>query len=436
MGVFEDVIAQSSRKPAGLAGVIERRSQKRMPMLRTSSASLTSHLWELELVPAFALNRLSEDIDALAMRSLDKNIFFESAVLRSAWPRLTNLLAPRGVWMMCLWETQGDGRTLRMFMPVRINKIGIPRKRVLQVLSNEYMPLGVPLLDADCAGEAAETLLRLLADPKLKLPSIIDFTHLYKSAQSFQLLEKAAQSLGLNTRVSATHERAALIATQHDDGDFTNTLGKKRLRELARQRRKLEETGEVTFETAWTEDDVLDSFEGFMTLELKGWKGRRGTALYNHKKIASFSRQIVAELASQKGCQIFSMKHGNKIIGALIMLGRDGRLVPWKMAFDEKMATYSPGMQIMLEATSALSDSETFVEADSLATADHWMMNRIWPDRITITDIAIELRASRRMAFEDVIKAKERYQRLKSNAKEVLQFVQSIKLKSMKLFQS
>ena len=35
MGVFEDVIKKSSRRPEGIGGVIERRKTKRTPMLRS-----------------------------------------------------------------------------------------------------------------------------------------------------------------------------------------------------------------------------------------------------------------------------------------------------------------------------------------------------------------------------------------------------------------
>ena len=107
MGIFEEVVAQSSRKREGLPGVLERRRTRRLPMLRTSQTSLTSHRWDLEFIPAFGLPRLRGDIDALAQRSLDTNIFFESSVISSAWPRLTSLLAPKGCWMVCLWATTG-----------------------------------------------------------------------------------------------------------------------------------------------------------------------------------------------------------------------------------------------------------------------------------------------------------------------------------------
>lgn len=420
MGVFETILAESSRKPGGLSRVIERRSAKRDPMLRTSTTGLTAHLWELELVPAFGLIRLCDDIDKLAKRSLDQNIFFETPILRSAWPRLTSLLASHGCWMLCLWESTGEGRSLRLFMPARLNKVGFPSRKVLEPLANQFMPLGTPMIDRDCGDEAVETLLRLLADTILRLPKVVDFTWQRDDSKSQVMLERAAANLGLPTQKNATFQRAALFPHAAKDEEPRPTLSKKRVRELARQLRKLNELGPTKFECARSSNSVLDAIEGFLTLELKGWKGRKGTALYNHKKIAAFSRQIVFELASKNQCEIYSLKQNDKPIASLIMLGRNGRLVPWKMAFDEKLSAYSPGMQVMLNATEILRKRKKFVEADSLAVADHVMMNRVWPDRVTITDLTIALTADDENKLQQVVASKDRLRSLKGLAKKVL----------------
>ena len=432
MGIFEEVIAQSSKKPEGLSGIVERRRHKRLPTLRSSSSGLSANLWELELVPAFGLNRLSGAIDGLIKRSIDQNIFFESPVLLSAWPRLTSLLAPHGAWMLCLWETIGETRELRLFMPVRLNLVGFPRQKVLQPLSNEFMPLGTPLIDRDCAGEACETLLRLLADPSMNLPSVIDFTHLRRTENAFKHLTKAAESLGLPFAEANTHDRAALFSSQDRDDtsaretkDFT-ALSKKRLRELNRQMRKLSETAEIQFEIAKTQDEILDAFEGFMTLELKGWKGRHGTALYNHKSIAAFSRQIVASLAATNGCEIHTMKQNGKTIAGLIWLGRKGDLAPWKMAFEENLSLYSPGMLMMQLSTNQIAARKSFKRADSLAVTDHWMMNRIWSGRIEITDLAICLNDGAKDELDLVIESKKRLSNWKKKAKAVLHKIDAI----------
>ena len=192
------------------------------------------------------------------------------------------------------------------------------------------------------------------------------------------------------------------------------------MRELKRQLRKLDDINPTEFKCANTSDSVHSAIEAFLTLELKGWKGRKGTALYNHKKIAAFSRQIVSELASVNQCEIFSLNQDNKPIASLIMLGRNGRLVPWKMAFDEKLSAYSPGMQVMVDATLNLKKRAKFVEADSLAVADHVMMNRVWPDRVAITDLTVALTPQDTRQMQKVVESKQRLRSAKTFAKSVL----------------
>ena len=136
--------------------------------------------------------RLSGHIDGLAKRTIEQNIFFEMPVLRSAWPRLTSLLAPSGSLMLCLWETIGDQRHLRLFMPVGIKKVGLPAKKVLQPLANHFMPVGTPMIDRDCGAEACEMLLRLLADPKLKIPPIVDFIWQKNQGESLKIAGKCS----------------------------------------------------------------------------------------------------------------------------------------------------------------------------------------------------------------------------------------------------
>jgi len=421
MGIFEEVIAQSSRRPEGLPGVLERRRVKRPSMMRSSHTSLASHLWELEFVPPFGLTRLAGDIEELSRRSLDTNIFFNADVVCSAWPRLTSQLAPKGCWMLCLWENIGDTRYLRVFMPVRLASVGFPGRKVLQPLSNEFMPIGTPLLDAECAGEATETFLRLLADPALNLPAVIDFTHQVTGRATFDAIKSAAVSLGLDHAETLTHERAAIVSNEERrEGYPGNVLKKKSLDEYQRLLRRLGETGDIAFSTASKPDDVLDAFEAFLTLELKGWKGRRGTALYNQKKIAAFSRQIIVELAARNRCEIHSLKRDGKLVSALILFHRDGHVVPWKTSFDERLSRYSPGVQIMLHATRKLLDRKTFICADSLAHEHHWMINRLWPDRIKITDLAVQVTPFGKPDLASVIASKERAEDWKTRAKALL----------------
>ncbi len=413
MGVFEDVLSQTSRKPGGISAVLERRVRARLPHWSASQTSMTSHLWELDLIPTAELHTIVHDVRELAGRCIDRNLFFEPEVLTATWPRLTSSIAPKGAWVLALWETTPKARRLRLSMPVSVVKTGFPRQRVMQVLSNDFFTLGTPLIDKAVAEEAIETLLRLLADPKIDLPKVIDFRHLRKDDQALSLLLNAAASLGLPVANCREHERAALRKPPGAPETTTRSLSAKRAREYRRQMRRLEENGQTEFEIAQHEDDILDAFEGFLTLELLGWKGRRGTALYNQKRVAAFSRHVVAGLAASSGCEIFSLKQDGRVIAALIMLGRNGHFYTWKMAYDESLSAFSPGVQIMLKAGETLLERDDFVEADSLAVADHWMMNHLWPDRIAMQDLAIAVDPRADSLLRKLVAGKKRQDRMK-----------------------
>ncbi len=199
-----------------------------------------------------------------------------------------------------------------------------------------------------------------------------------------------------------------------------DVVGKKTAKEFARLNRRLEDDAPVSFHIHTEQEAVLDAFEAFVGLELAGWKGRRATALYNHKKITAFSREISARLAVDGACEIVEMRHGGRIIASLILFGRGGDRVTWKIAFAEDLHKASPGQQVMIEATLALLKREHFQRADSLAVRDHPMINRLWPDRLAIQDVTIALDRDGGRKLAKTIAAKERQDRWRALAKQAI----------------
>jgi len=57
-----------------------------------------------------------------------------------------------------------------------------------------------------------------------------------------------------------------------------------------------------------------------------------------------------------------------------------------KIAYDENYARFSPGVQILLDVTQALLDDASLARADSCATADHPMIDRVWRERLPLAD--------------------------------------------------
>ena len=393
---------------------------RRQPVRRASATGLGPDLWEIELHPVRALDALADDIEAVTRAGAEPNIFFTLPLLRAAYPRLARMrsrsLGP--VLLLCLYLTRPDEsgeerRRLVLFAPLAVPKLGWPGRSAAMVTSTEYTPLGTPLVAADVLDEAVERLLIMLGDPELTLPPVLVLPDSRTDGPVAQAFARALTSLGLphvdtQTRTRAVHRAGEPLA-----------LSRRRQRDHERQLRRLGDGGTITFHAARDEGDVLDAFEAFMVLELASWKGARGSALYNRKHIAAFSRQSVAALARDRACVIHSVRLNGRTIASLIVLGdeRTG-LYAWKTAFDADHQAASPGVQVLLAATKAV-DARlapgTLV--DSLAVEGHPVMDRVWAGRAPMATRLIGLHSRAGAGVDRLARAIRRRDRWRDRAK-------------------
>ena len=361
--------------------------ERRQPVRRASATGLGPDLWELELHPVRALEALAPDIRAVARDAAEPNIFFTLPLLRAAYPRLARMGARAfgPVHFLCLYLTRpgasgADERRLVLFMPLSVPQLGWPGRRAAMAAASEFTPIGTPLVADDVLDEATERVLSLLADPAMTLPPVLALPEARLEGPVAASFARAATSLGLALAVPRQGTRAV-----HHAGEAP-ALSRKRLRDHTRQVRRLESAGAVTFHAARGETAVLDAFEAFMVLELASWKGHRGSALYNRKHIAAFSRQAVAALARQGACTIHSVKLDGRTIASLIVLGdeRTG-LHTWKTAFDAAHHAASPGVQVLLAAMRRIdAERPAGLVTDSLAVEEHPVMDRVFAGRMSV----------------------------------------------------
>lgn len=421
MGVLEKMLIQGDpdRKAFAPFWPDEKRPDMLKPVKRVVS-NLTSASWDLSLMPLSAYEALAGEISALASSSVERNIFLEPEFAMATLQRVEY----SGVLLLCLWETLADKRMLRFFMPIVRQKAGLPRHRIARSFTHHFAPLGTPLLHRDNADEAVETLLRLLSDPELDLPAFIAFDLQRLDGEVVQRLKQAAVALGLPHKIALGHKRALLKANSGAKADalpyLRNAMGAKRHREARRLLRRLGESGVVSFNIAQKPDAILDALEGFLTLEARGWKGRGGTALYSLKQIAAFSRQAVASLAAIGQCEIHTMHFEGRIIAALICFKQKGEYFAWKVAFDENFKTSSPGVQVIMQATEHWQKLKSFKNADSLAAANHTMMDRVWQERLNIGTLLIGTGKTSASQVLVVCNSLERIERFKNVAKSLL----------------
>jgi CelD/BcsL family acetyltransferase involved in cellulose biosynthesis len=321
---------------------------------------------------------------ALAQRAIEPNGYYlpgwELAVSASARGRTDASALPAF-----------DGASARLIglMPVtslwRAWKIPLPAL----VSAHPYGTLCSPLIDRDAPMEAAARLLQRAREARAHALVLNDVA---LDGAAMTALNQVLNRDGLQPKILSSYIRASLDATQDGETLLQEALGAKKLKELRRQRHRLEEHGAVAFDVARRPDEIGPALEAFLQLEASGWKGKRGTALIQHAGDATFIRRAVATLAETAQCEIVTLRAGAIPVAAGIVLRHQDRAFFFKLGIDERFAKYSPGVQLTLELTRHLCADPAIASADSTASADHPMINPIWRGRFAIGDVLIPLR--------------------------------------------
>jgi CelD/BcsL family acetyltransferase involved in cellulose biosynthesis len=327
---------------------------------------------------------------ALAERAVEPNGYYlpewELAVNASARGR-THASA------LCAWSepSSAPDRALRLIglMPVisMWRAYGIPLPAL--VSAHPYGTLCTPLLDRDMAQDAARRLLREARNAGARALILRDVAI---DGAAMRAIAAVLRGGGMRPRVLQSYVRASLDATRDADELLRDALGSKKLKELRRQRSRLGEYGAVAFDVARTPEEVAAAIEHFLRLEASGWKGRRGTALAQDAGDAGFIRRATVALAESGRCQIVTLRADTMPVAAAIVLRHQDRAFYFKVGIDERFAKFSPGVQLTLDLTRLLCADPTIATADSMASADHPMINPIWRGRFEIGDVLIPLR--------------------------------------------
>src|SRR6185369_7572022 len=131
-------------------------------------------------------------------------------------------------------------------------------------------------------------------------------------------------------------------------------IAHKKLKELRRQRRRMDEKGAVTFVSAHDPAQIAPALADYLMLEASGWKGRAGTAARQNPGVLHFMQSAIAALAAEGRVRIDRLTRGAMPLAAAITLAAGGRAWFWKIAYDEAHASFSPGVQLSLDVTKSL----------------------------------------------------------------------------------
>lgn len=310
------------------------------------------------------------DLDAwrdLAARAAEPNAFFDPAFLV---PALRHLPRER-VRLLAV----ADGRDWVAALPVqpqlRRRRLPLPARATWRHL---YGYLGTPLLAEGLERPAALTLV----DALRARTGLVTLDLVRSDGPVVAALDAALAEHDLASVVTELRDRAALVRRPANDYVET-TLKIKRRRELKRLRKQLTEVlgaEPVTVDRAGDPEAV----DRFLQLEASGWKGRAGTALATARD-GDFFRGICAAFAAEGRLQLLAYGTPERTVAMKCnLLAQDG-VFCLKIAHDEELAKYSPGVQLEVENVDVFHGRPELAWMDSCADPDNQMINRLWPDR-------------------------------------------------------
>lgn len=340
-----------------------------------------------EILTASAAEAIAGPWRELTREALEPNVFFEPA---TALAGMRHLPEERRARLLVAWRGAGDARRLVGLMPIlpgrgrHLNPLPIRRAAAF------YGTLSTPLVAPDRPEETLSAMLDALARAGIRG---VLMPHLAIDGPVAAALERVQLARGLGAAVFDSHARAMLSSPLAGADYVRATLEPRRRKEADRQRRRLAEDGELAFTLTGAADRVPDALETFLSLEAAGWKGRLGTDLLHAPGAASFIRDLAREMSAEGTFRVATLTQGGRAVAAGLVLVAGRRAFYIKTAFDEAYAKSSPGLLLTLDLTAHLLDDSAIDDADSIAVADHPMIDRVWTHRFSVASVLLSTRA-------------------------------------------
>lgn len=331
------------------------------------------------------LDRHAAAWQELADDTLEPNVFYEPWLLRPAMQLLPKATPLRLVF---IYDESPGAPQLCGFFPLMpdANFRGLPLQ-AWRLLRHVHCFLCTPLLRPGRHREALAALLRWAdGDGNVQL---LNFAHVGGDGPFHDLLLDNAQRSGLKHRITYRRERALWRAGRDPQDYLQEILPGVVRKEYRRQRRRLAELGRLEFR-AWREGEPSEPWlEDFLALEAGGWKATQGQPLAMHADQHAFARAAVAAAAARGRLLFHGLYLDCRPVAMLLSFRSGSGAFAFKTAYDEALAKYSPGVQLMLDILGWVHGDARIGWMDSCAEPDHPMIDRLWIDRKAIAAVIV-----------------------------------------------
>ena len=325
----------------------------------------------------------------LADHAMEANVFYEPWLLR---PALRTLKRGAPFRLVFIYETNpsetpGVSRLCGFFPLEPLSGFGNFPLPIWRLWKHLHCFLCTPLIRPERAAETLGALLQWAGTDGGAL--VVDFSHVRGDGPFHDLLIDYANNTGSLQCVRNRFGRALWRKGQALEDYLQNALSTGVRKEYRRQRKRLGELGRLEFRTLTQHSEVDDWLEKFLHLEASGWKARAGTALTINASERAYVRAAAQEGFARRQMLMQGLFLDGRPVAMLFsfLTGTGG--FTFKIAYDEKFAKFSPGVQVMLEVLGCLHSDSRHAWIDSCAEPNHPMINRLWKEQRVIESVLV-----------------------------------------------
>jgi len=249
-------------------------------------------------------------------------------------------------WVDAWWRAFGEGRLEIVVVRRNGHLAGVGpvawKKGAVVSPTNWHTPeFGLLMEDSEVMSELVSALWT-------SSPRSLHLSFLLPRHAEVAECRAAARARGYRT-IERVVLRSPYVRIEGDWEDHMARLDRHMLKEISRCRRRLEETGEVSFEVVDGRED-LDRFleEGFR-IENSGWKAKHGTAIVAVPKVRQFYSEVASWAASRGILRLSFLRLDRRPIAFDFNIEEDGVCYVLKGGYDAQFRKFGPGMMLTHE---------------------------------------------------------------------------------------
>jgi CelD/BcsL family acetyltransferase involved in cellulose biosynthesis len=270
--------------------------------------------------------------------------------------------------------------------------------RYVQNWRHHHQFLGAPLVQEGKEEDFWRALLGAL-DGAAWAPGFLHLRDLPEDGRLHMALITSAAAMGRPAPTVYRETRAFLQTSLSPDDYYSQTVRKKKRKELARLRNRLAELGSLTTRRFSAGDSLSAWCDAYLKLEQSGWKGQEGSALACRAATSGFFRDALTGADERGHLQLLALELDGQPIAMLVNFLAAPGSFSFKTAFDEAYARFSPGVLLQIDNLAIL-EQPGIEWMDSCAAEQHPMIESLWAERRSLIRVTIPLRgAQRRLAF-------------------------------------